>query len=274
MWTATVSLALVAACSGSEESAASTAATTTASATPPASPAPPSPAPGKVAFEDNETKGTGDTAPSRDFAYSWPAAVAAVPELAARFTAERDRLLAEQKSDWQAALKEFADENCGGCVNREFAKTWEVVADIPGFLSLSQSFSEYSGGAHGNYGSGGLVWDRAAKQALSPEDLFVSEKALQDVLGTRWCKTLAAERRKRFGADPGDDSVFPCPPVKDLTLLLGSKSKTHFDRIGLIADPYVAGSYAEGAYEITLPVTAEVLTAVKPRYRNAFARGE
>jgi hypothetical protein len=211
---------------------------------------------------------------ARQFSYSWPAEAAAVPELVQRFTAERDKLLAEQKSEWRSALKEFADSDCIGCVNRDFAKIWEVVADIPGYLSLSQNFSAYTGGAHGNSGSGGLVWDREAKQALAPEDLFVSEKALQDVLGTRWCKTLAAERRKRFGGDAGDDSVFPCPPVKDLTLLLGSKSKTHFDRIGLIADPYVAGSYAEGAYEITLPVTQEVLTAVKPRYRGAFARGE
>ena len=43
------------------------------------------------------------------------------------------------------------------------------------------------------------------------------------------------------------------------------------DRIGLIADPYVAGSYAEGAYEVTLPVTRAIIGTVKPEYRGAFA---
>ncbi len=272
-WAITACLMLAAACSSPEEVSDKTgAATATANpATPPSPPAPPTPDADKVAFTDNAAKGEA----KRDFAYTWPAAVSAVPELTARFTAERDKLLADQKSEWNASLQEFAGQDCAGCVNRDFQKVWEVVADIPGFLSLSQMFYEYSGGAHGNSGSDGLVWDREAQQALAPEDLFTSPKALQDVLGTRWCKVLQAERRRRMGGEaPIDNDVFPCPPIKDLTLLLGSKSKTHFDRIGLIADPYVAGSYAEGQYEITLPVTTEVLTAVKPRYRAAFARGE
>ena len=62
-----------------------------------------------------------------------------------------------------------------------------------------------------------------------------------------------------------------CPTLKELTLLLGSSTRRRIDRIGLIADPYVAGSYAEGAYEVTLPVTPTILRAVAPRYRAAFA---
>ena len=274
-WPALAAIALLAACSSPDEIADKAGLAATPAADAAATPAaPPTPAAGAVAFTDNESKGSGDNAAKRDFAYSWPAEVAAVPELVTQFTAERDKLLADQKAEWQDALKEFGDSDCVACVNRDLQKTWEVVADLPGYLSLSQAFYEYSGGAHGNSGSGGLVWDRTAKQALAPEDLFASEKAMQDVLGTRFCKLLKAERRKRLGADVGEDSTFPCPPIKDLTVLLGSKGKTRFDRIGLIADPYVAGSYAEGQYEFTIPVTAEVLSAVKPRYRDAFAKGE
>jgi hypothetical protein len=36
------------------------------------------------------------------------------------------------------------------------------------------------------------------------------------------------------------------------------------------ADPYVAGPYAEGDYDISLPVTAEVIAALKPAYRSSF----
>ena len=62
-----------------------------------------------------------------------------------------------------------------------------------------------------------------------------------------------------------------CPKISELTELLGSSNRQRFDRIGLIADPYVAGSYAEGTYETTLPVTAAILRIVKPGYRAVFA---
>jgi CRP-like cAMP-binding protein len=59
----------------------------------------------------------------------------------------------------------------------------------------------------------------------------------------------------------------------ELTLLLGSSNGRTFDRIGLIADPYVAGSYAEGPYDVTVPITQAVLDAVKPAYKEAFSLG-
>lgn len=232
--------------------------------------APPPPAtvrvPQKVAFADNAAKGEA----KRDFAYNWPAEVSAVPPLVRRFTAERDKLLADQKTEWQSALKEFAGQDCAGCVNRAFEKTWEVVADLPRFLSLSASFYEYSGGAHGNGAFDALVWDRRARTAIDPKAMF-DPAALQKALGPLWCARLKAERQKRLGENYSDDGFFPCPPVKDLTVLVGSSDKRRFNRIGLLAAPYVAGSYAEGSYEVTLPVTPQVIAAVRPAYRAAFA---
>ena len=54
-------------------------------------------------------------------------------------------------------------------------------------------------------------------------------------------------------------------------MLLGSSNGRTFDRIGLIAGPYVAGPYAEGTYEVTLPVDMAVLDAVKREYDGAFS---
>jgi hypothetical protein len=222
---------------------------------------------GAVAFEDNAEKDGG----TREFAYKWPAAASAVPALAERFTTERDKALAEQKADWDSALAEFAGEDCAGCKSLAFSKEWKVVADLPRYLSLSADIYLYTGGAHGNSGFDALVWDREAGAALDPETMFRSEAALQDALGAGWCKALKAERQKRMGADFTDDGFFPCPAIADLTLLPGSSDKQTFNRIGLIAAPYVAGSYAEGPYEVTLPVTQAVLAAVKPEYKAAFA---
>lgn len=252
---------VAAATAGADEAAATATATATASADKPAA---------AVAFEDNVEKDGG----SREFAYKWPAAVSAIPALAERFTAERTKALGEQKTDWDAALADFAGEDCVSCKTLSFAKEWKVVADLPRYLSLSAEMYFYTGGAHGNSGFDALVWDREAEEGVDPEAMFTSEAALQDALGEPWCKALKAERRKRMGADFTDDGFFPCPAIADLTLLPGSSDKRAFNRIGLIAAPYVAGSYAEGAYEVTLPVTPAVLAAVKPAYKAAFATGK
>jgi hypothetical protein len=256
---------VLAACSSPEDVAGSTA---TASASAEAATTAAAPAKAQaVAFADNAEKDGG----TREFAYGWPAQVSAIPALAERFTAERDKVLAEQKADWDSALAEFPGEDCVSCKSLSFSKEWKVVADLPRFLSLSADIYLYTGGAHGNSGFDALVWDREAGAALETRALFASEAALEDALGAGWCKALKAERQKRMGADFVDDGFFPCPDTTQLTVLLGSSDRKAFNRIGLIAAPYVAGSYAEGPYEVTLPVTAKVLAAVKPEYKAAFA---
>lgn len=262
---------LLAACSSPDEMAEKTgaaeAASLPATGVATASASATSSQPGAAAFEDNASK---DEA-VREFSYVWPAKVSAVPELVERFTAERDQLLAEQKADWDASLAEFGNGDCISCVNRSFDKTWDVVADLPRFLSLSARFSFYTGGAHGNSAYDALVWDREAEVALDPKAMFRSPEALQSALGDKWCKALKAERNKRAGQDIADDGFFTCPPIADLTVLVGSSDGKAFNRVGLLAAPYVAGSYAEGPYEVTLPVTPAVLAAVKPEYKSAFA---
>ena len=66
-----------------------------------------------------------------EFAYSWPKAVSAQPELAKQLAAEKDKTLAEEKSEWDKALAD-APPDCTSCKGRSFGKTWEVVADLPG----------------------------------------------------------------------------------------------------------------------------------------------
>jgi hypothetical protein len=66
------------------------------------------------------------------------------------------------------------------------------------------------------------------------------------------------------------DSV-GCPKRKELTIVpVDSDLDYEFDSLRIIADPYVAGSYAEGTYVISMPVTAALLKSVTPAYRKAF----
>ena len=208
-----------------------------------------------------------------EFAYSHPAEVGAIPALAAALATERDEALAEARRD---AREDRASAKREGFEfhAHSLGIAWEVVTQTPRFLSLSNSFYTFTGGAHGNYGFEGLVWDRTEARRLAAIDLFTSPQAFKSALLKPFCAGLDTERRKK-GIEPSeaDDTVFPrcIDPVREATVILGSSNKRKIDRIGFLIDPYVAGSYAEGEYEVTLPVTPAVLAAVKPEYRDAFA---
>ncbi|MBT8427098.1 MAG: hypothetical protein KJO02_03625, partial [Erythrobacter sp.] len=101
-----ISLALSSAgCSGNEEDNASD---PPAAEAPPVPPTPPEPDPEAVSFDDDEARSGG----TREFAYSWPAAVNALPTLALQLERERDQALARQKKGWEQSLVDFP----GDCV--------------------------------------------------------------------------------------------------------------------------------------------------------------
>lgn len=206
------------------------------------------------------------------FDYAYPEEAAAIPQLKDLL----DQELAKSRRELATQAREArADDKDMGFPYNAFAlgTTWEVVADTPRFLSLSAAIYTYTGGAHPNSGASALVWDREAKRALEPMDFFASPEMLDRAVAEPYCKALNTLREQRRGGEiDSADSIFgACPDVAELTVLLGSTNGKTFDRIGLIAPPYVAGPYAEGAYEVTVPVTEAMLEAVKPTYRSAFA---
>ncbi|MFC4294583.1 DUF4163 domain-containing protein [Novosphingobium tardum] len=208
-----------------------------------------------------------------EFSYAHPAEVGAIPALRARLEGERDA--AQRKAHAAAA----ADRNSARKEGFPFHKhslnlTWKVVTSTARFLSLSEELYFFTGGAHGNLGFKGLIWDKQAGREVPVLDMFTSKAALKSAVLKPFCAGLEAARRaKGIVRPPEGDSVFPncVDPVSQATVILGSSNRRAFDRIGFLMDPYVAGSFAEGSYEVTLPVTSAVLAAVRPAYRDAFA---
>lgn len=150
---------------------------------------------------------------------------------------------------------------------------WKAVTDLPGFLSLSASVSTYEGGAHPNHFSDALVWDRQAGARREPIDFFTSRQALSGVIREGFCRALDRERSRRRGERVKRDSGNPfdeCIDPVESTVILGSSHGKAFDRLGVLVAPYAAGPYAEGDYDVTLPVTDAVLAVVKPEFRSAF----
>ncbi|MEK9211383.1 DUF4163 domain-containing protein [Sphingomonas sp. 2378] len=205
-----------------------------------------------------------------EFTYRYPAVAGRIRPLKRALDAEAADLRRKMAQD---AASDRREAKASGFPFRPYSyqKTWKVVTDTPRFLSLSSDSYHYTGGAHGQPASSALLWDKAAGRRLETQSVFVSLAALQAATRTDYCARLKAEQMRRNQGDLS--SMNACPPLKDLTLLLGSSNGRAIDRIGLIADPYVAGSYAEGSYEVTLPVTRAILAAVKPAYRTGFALG-
>src|SRR5690606_12808329 len=150
---------------------------------------------------------------------------------------------------------------------------WKTVTDLPDWLSLSSQIYSFSGGAHGNTGFDTLLWDKRTNKALQPMALFASADTLQAAVTNAFCAALNKQREARRGepVDPNnDDWSNACPKIGETTVILGSSNSRTFDRIGFLIDPYTAGPYAEGTYEVTLPVTKAILAAVKPQFASSF----
>jgi len=207
------------------------------------------------------------------FEYSYPQAAGDTEGLAGWL----DNRLERERQDLAARAAQGREEarDNGFPFNSYSSETaWEVVADLPNWLSLSADLSSYSGGAHPNYGFDSIVWDKQAGKALEPIAFFTSARALDDAIGAQLCEALNAEREKRRGEpveEGSDDSFDACVKPDEGNLLLGSTNGRTFNRIGIQIAPYLAGPYAEGSYDFTFPVTPELLEVVREEYREAFA---
>lgn len=257
---ATVSLLALAACK-KETPAPQPSASTAPSPVATAAPAPAGQA--RSVKEDNDRY---------EFEYAYPAAADAIPTLKAKLEAD----LAQQRAELVAEAKEGKDDaKQGGYDYHPHSRMldWKVVTNLPNWLSLSTIVSTFEGGAHPNYVYDAILWDKAANLQRDALDLFTSKKALSAAIGPAFCDAIDRQRTKMRGEpivrESGDMFTNCLDPV-DYTVILGSAGHRGFDRIGILVPPYEAGPYAEGSYEVTLPITAKVLALVKPEYRASF----
>lgn len=257
-------LALLAACSAPDEPEATRSAPE-ATSTAPEAPQPPAQTPvtAREVHEDNDLY---------VFDYSYPAAAGAIPALKDLLDKELEKARADLKAEAANGRAE-AKANDFPYHPHSHSVEWKVVTDLPAWLSLSTLAGFYSGGAHPNYVYDTILWDRIAGKRRAPVDLFTSKAALSAAIRAPFCKELDRQRaKKREGYEPGGGipEFEECIDPAEQTVILGSSNGKAFDRIGVLVAPYAAGPYAEGDYEVTVPVTARVLAAVKPEFKGTF----
>lgn len=234
----------------------------------------PSPAPAATATaSSNGARSVAEETDDFLFEFSYPAEAGRIVELATLLDIQLEQRRQELARESAEARREARDD--GFPYNKHsYTAEWQVVADLPEWLSLSADIATYTGGAHGNYTRESLVWDKKNERSMDAIDLFSSPAALEEALGDRFCEALDRERAKRREEAPAldpDDPFMQCPGIDELEVFVGSSNGRTFNRLTLYAGPYVAGPYVEGAYEVNLPVDGITLAAVNPEFRQVFS---
>lgn len=205
------------------------------------------------------------------FGYSWSAESAAIPRLVKRFTKDMDKnkatLISEAKEDRVERAKNGFDYH-----PHEAQFSFETEGQSDRLLSLESSAYAFTGGAHGSSGSGALLWDGQLDREVKIQDLLQAGTSWTGAIRQPFCVLLDREREKRREEPVKKDDLFGnCPNYDEVTVVLSDADKNgRFDHLIVIADQYVAGPYAEGNYEISLPITAAMIDRLKPEYRASF----
>ena len=210
--------------------------------------------------------------PALEFTYEWPAQAAAISKLDRRFEAEARREYRRHlKMGHQD--KQLYEQQQRGSVSDFYSKKWSAAGESQRLLSLQYQHATYTGGAHPNTDYGALLWDKRLKREIKVASLFRRAVAFETSTRGPYCAALAAEHRKRRGNDrqPGLAEFNECPQYSNLAIApMDKDTNGRFDTIAFVASPYTAGPYSEGEYEIDLPVTRQLIAAMKPAYRSSF----
>ena len=204
-----------------------------------------------------------------DFSYAYPRQAAAAPLLATKLQAEyrRDKAqaLLGAREDRRLAAKDKRPFH-----THYFHAKWTMAGQSPQLLVLISRTETFTGGAHGGTGFSSLIWSFRRNQEITLGDLLIPPA---DLASTHklYCKLLDAERLKRRNGEHLTGEFARCPGLSELVIAPSDKNGNgRFDTMRIIAPEYVAGPYVEGAYDLSVGVTPQLIAEVRPAYRASF----
>jgi hypothetical protein len=196
--------------------------------------------------------------PYANVSLTLPEAIKTQSDLHARLYAEEVRKLRQFVEGSQAERTEAGFDDSMPPYEKQITVT--AALETGKLLSLKRVDYDFSGGAHPNTLSGGILWDKAMKRRLGFTDLFRKGADLT-ILDQALCTAINTAKRARvpdgasvtLGGEPGA----ACPRASATEFVL-SPGSTPGKAAGLtfLIGPYQVGPYAEGPYEIAIPVTS------------------
>lgn len=206
-----------------------------------------------------------------EFNYAWSAEVSAIPALVRRLSSDLETSFSAASTTAQAdrAAAQAANRPFNG---HQFSRRWTTAGQSARLLSLGGETLIFTGGAHPSHGADALLWDRLTRREIKAARLFKAGDDLEKLVRAPFCVTLQGERARRRGAPVQvGDAFSECPKMSELALVPSdSNANRRFDRFRIVAPNAVAGAYAEGRYDIAIPVTAALRAAIKPAFRLSF----
>lgn len=205
------------------------------------------------------------------FKYGWPREGAEIAPLNTWLRGNGETILKR----WQAqAKRDFAASKDDGWVWRTYSyeERYAVAADTPRMLVMISDGYQYTGGAHGMPIATAIIWDKGSARRLATGQV-IDVSALKRIAQARFCEILDEQRAEKRGEPvPADrpDMFDECIDIAKQMIVPVSTGGSTLDTIRVIVGPYEAGPYAEGSYVIDLPMTTDLLPAVKAGYRAAF----
>lgn len=205
-------------------------------------------------------------------ALTLPEGIKAEPDLHARTYAEEVRGLRQFEEGALAARTEAEGDE--GMPPFEKTVTVTVAGQTDRLFSLRREAFDYSGGAHPNTLTTGIVWDRSLKRVIGAPELFRKGADLT-ALDQALCTAVNAARRQRVPdartITLGGRDGWACPRAAETPFVLapGDQDGKAGGLIFLIG-PYQVGPGVEGGYEIAIPQTA-FKSIIATAYAGEFA---
>jgi hypothetical protein len=197
-----------------------------------------------------------------------PADIARYPDLHAKLFNDGKLELLDFLKHAIEDRRRFAKKGVSQPTPYERRVVWTITAVTPHLISLRESWFDDTGGAHPNHGSGALLWDRMRGVMLLQGELFKPDAdttALDAVL----CRATTKAKESRVG--PSDPKTWSCPKFSDSHAVLVPAARPY--RVGgmmFLFDPYLIGAYAEGDYEVLIPLS-DFQPLLAPAWAGDFA---
>lgn len=208
--------------------------------------------------------------------YLWrvPPEVGIQPQLFAEMRGQAEARLAKAK---EAADAGAADAKKNNYPFRQYTDmaTWTLAADTGRLLAVVGELYGFTGGAHGNSGFDSVIWDEKLQKRIGLPDLFTDRAKARAIMEPVVCKALAAEQAKRRGGQKLGGDFDKCPALTSATIVPYGGFAPVAYQAKVIFAPYVAGPWAEGAYELKLGWPEALRPLVRPEYRaDLFGEGQ